>query len=299
MKKQILFAAASAALLLASCDKEGTNTQTFTTQSLNYITEVSPTGAPSGEVSIEAGIYKFGLDYNNSTVSMSAENLPSKVGVTSFSTQALPGSQNSLMNITVDTKSTLMSEVSVDNLTMAYSAYQVPQEYSDIPGIANQTIPYGGLYVVTRYTIGGNYLVRTIWPDMLFSGTTNTSFNGTTFENKGIGYRVILNSKDKKATLVIYDAQFAPQMQKMNLVLENLAVDFQPNGIVISGTDVIAKYAEGGQLQENPNFPFDDIRFVIRGTNLTEATVDFSVAGRFYGSFTGSYILLTVPGTDK
>lgn len=299
MKKQILFAAASAALLLASCDKEGTNTQTFTTQSLNYITEVSPTGAPSGEVSIEAGIYKFGLDYNNSTVSMSAENLPSKVGVTSFSTQALTASQNSLMNITVDTKSTLMSEVSVDNLTMAYSAYQVPQEYSDIPGIANQTIPYGGLYVVTRYTIGGNYLVRTIWPDMLFSGTTNTSFNGTTFENKGIGYRVILNSKDKKATLVIYDAQFAPQMQKMNLVLENLAVDFQPNGIVISGTNVIAKYAEGGQLQENPNFPFDDIRFVIRGTNLTEATVDFSVAGRFYGSFTGSYILLTVPGTDK
>lgn len=299
MKKQILFAAASAALLLASCDKEGTNTQTFTTQSLNYITEVSPTGAPSGEVSIEAGIYKFGLDYNNSTVSMSAENLPSKVGVTSFSTQALAASQNSLMNITVDTKSTLMSEVSVDNLTMAYSAYQVPQEYSDIPGIANQTIPYGGLYVVTRYTIGGNYLVRTIWPDMLFSGTTNTSFNGTTFENKGIGYRVILNSKDKKATLVIYDAQFAPQMQKMNLVLENLAVDFQPNGIVISGTNVIAKYAEGGQLQENPNFPFDDIRFVIHGTNLTEATVDFSVAGRFYGSFTGSYILLTVPGTDK
>lgn len=299
MKKQILFAAASAALLLASCDKEGTNTQTFTTQSLNYITEVSPTGAPSGEVSIEAGIYKFGLDYNNSTVSMSAENLPSKVGVTSFSTQALAASQNSLMNITVDTKSTLMSDVSVDNLTMAYSAYQVPQEYSDIPGIANQTIPYGGLYVVTRYTIGGNYLVRTIWPDMLFSGTTNTSFNGTTFENKGIGYRVILNSKDKKATLVIYDAQFAPQMQKMNLVLENLAVDFQPNGIVISGTNVIAKYAEGGQLQENPNFPFDDIRFVIHGTNLTEATVDFSVAGRFYGSFTGSYILLTVPGTDK
>ena len=299
MKKQILFAAASAALLLASCDKEGTNTQTFTTQSLNYITEVSPTGAPSGEVSVEAGIYKFGLDFNNSTVSMSAENLPSKVGVTSFSTQALAASQNSLMNITVDTKSTLMSDISVDNLTMAYSAYQVPQEYSDIPGIANQTIPYGGLYVVTRYTIGGNYLVRTIWPDMLFSGTTHTSFNDSGEENKGIGYRIILNSKDKKATMVIYDAQFAAQMPKLNLVLENLSVDFQPHAIVIRGNNVVAKYSEGGQLQENPNFPFDNIEFIIQGQNLTQATCNFSVAGKYYGTFDGSYILLTVPGTDK
>lgn len=294
MKKQILFAAASAALLLASCDKEGTNTQTFTTQMMNYITEVSPTGAPTGEATIEGGLYKFGFDYNSSTVVMTAENLPSRVGISTFSTPALPATSNAIQNIVVNTKSAITPEVSVENLTIAYTPGVTPTDVT-IPGVDNQQFPYGYMYPITRYTIGGDYLVRTFWPDMVFFGTTTTMFNETMSEPlTNIRYRIILKKDDKvyKATMVIYEAQFAPQMPKMNLVLEKLDVDFQPNGIVISGKDVIPQYLDGGSLLPNPNFPFDDLRFVIHGTNLTEGRAEFSVAGRFVGSFNGTYIQL-------
>lgn len=126
----------------------------------------------------------------------------------------------------------------------------------------------------------------------VFSGTTTTKFTmggqEMTYENKGIKYRVVLDThKSDKATIEIIDASFAQGMPVMSrLVLQDLAF----SGTTIEGTDIVPFYEEGGELIGNPTYKFESIRLDFTNREYSRCEIDFTVTHSRMGSFQGHFI---------
>lgn len=140
----------------------------------------------------------------------------------------------------------------------------------------------------------GDYQINSIPLDALYLGSTNTTTpmaGSAPYTNKDIGYRIKLNVKDKKAMFVIYQAQFAEQMPKLEaIVLKDLPVVFQNGSYSITASDVVPQMPEGGKLIDNDKFTFENLKIRIGGELLNEATINFDIKGGFKGYFSGSYV---------
>lgn len=310
MKKMLMVAAAACLIGLGSCNKDGENYQQFSLATYNY---VSNTGL--GQAIITPTLYSWTINYDNSTmtmvntgVSVGIQNVGVKVEGMKFQSALVEyegrggsyfagnsvsnGSAGNGMEVTgVNYEITPLFNLPPEQLSYTADAsaglIQPDLTYS-YPGGAMKT------YTVLDYKIGTAARVRTFWPDLVMKGETVTSVNGVSgseFKSDQIVYRVKMDVDKNTATLVIYNAQFNSQMPKMSaLIIPGLRVRNLDSGIEIDGIDIKPLYIEGGRLMENPNFPFNTIHFA-SNDKLTGGTLDFTVAGRFTGSFTGKGVL--------
>lgn len=152
--------------------------------------------------------------------------------------------------------------------------------------------------VVMSYNVGNAYTVKTFMPDAIYTGTTRIATVGSPaepFTNDGVRYRVIFSSDYKKADVIFYNAKFAEAMPvTINFVLQNLDVEFNRNGYVISGKDLTPSLYESDGLTPAPNYQITSFEFINASDDLTVGTAMYTVQigkAQYNGDFTGYYCL--------
>lgn len=302
MKKIILCTAVVAGMLsMVSCEsKSGTSTMNFQVVTYNHIADM----VGGGEPVVAASSYKFNFDMMAGSVTIGTE-LPVSTGNNiSFVTPAISytggmyqyqDNYYEIINVEAMTAGTASDQSNVTNLDCQLTsiAYYPPQ----IQGLPQVAVPNGYKYAVMGYSVGSKYKVQTFWSDMTFKGGTTTHYtdaNGTLkeYSSDEVLYRVIMNAKDKKATVILYNAKLAAEMPKpiTNIVLKDLPVSFNVNGYTIKATDVVPEVYEAGVATPNPHFPFDSFTLTSLG-DMTNCNIYYKVAGKYQGEFNGSYVL--------
>lgn len=293
MKKSLLICAAVAAVLSTSCsDGKNTSESTYNIPIFNYVTKVDGTGEPV----ITASYYTYQMDMMNSTMTVAAKIGTSTNGFTSFTTSSIPFTPlyysfgNTVYEIIKAESYTAGKTDNGDPINNLYceltSLMNTPPVIDGLPDVSQPSFKY----TYMQYNIGSKYTVRTFWPDVTFTGTTDTRYPGGTYTTKNIMYRVVMNISDSKATVILYNAQLADKMPVLtNIVLKDLPLEFKNYGYVIKAENVVPSQYEGGEATPNNNFIFTKFELSSYG-NLTDVNVDYEVNGSFNGTFNGSCI---------
>lgn len=290
--KKLLLPFMAGAMLFASCSKESDATQTFNYEVYNLATSVNPGEAPV----VSEGKYAMLYNISNGTVTVSTNYF------------LLPGNQNAtflLNNIPYTSSSSATGQQVVINTdvpvmgtgsTAAITDFRctVTNDYvvypSSVPGVLGTTVFYS--FPMMKYTVDGNYTVRTFQRDNTFLGSTTTSYPAeggyATFENDNIYYRVVMDVKALKADVVLYKAKFAEAAPELTMILKNLTLEFTNSGYVVRGTDIIPNVVEGNATTPNPKYPFNSFTLQTSNDSMTAARCEYKVAGVFTGIFSGS-----------
>ena len=297
MKKSLLLALTVGAVAgLSSCEKNDgpKNSITFSTQTFNLITTLDGSAAPA----VVNSVYKFNFDLNAATGIISTEKeISNPIRPISFVTDAIKYKvMNYQWNNAIHEVIDLESFKTKDLYNVDFQITTMANIPPVVDGLPSFVYPAGLKYLVSSYQVGDNVRVRTYWPDATFTGNTSTTYPGPggamkTFTSADVKYRVIMNSTDKKATVILYDARFAEEMPKplTNVVLKDLPVKFTNTGYEISGTDITPVCYEGGVGTPNTDRVFNTFTLEVGG-DLTVASIHYKVANVFTGSFSGSYI---------
>ena len=151
--------------------------------------------------------------------------------------------------------------------------------------------------VVANYTVGDMYRINTFQTNTFFKGRTTTyyDFRGeeNTYNTDGIMYRMILDTQKMTATMIMYNAKFTDVPQepvKTVLIIKGLDLEFSPDGIKASGSDIIPDWYEAGALTPVPSFTINSVEFKTTNDYYTQAVIDYVVADAYTGHFEGSYL---------
>lgn len=310
MRKMILFAVAASMIGFVSCNKDDESYEKFSIGTYNY---VSNTGA--GVAQINPTVYSWTVNYGKgmmemansgvnigvNTVKVNVSNIKYQSAVVEFEGHAGSYFKGSLANGSDAGSGMEINDLKFE-LTPVFYLPPMALEYTadasagiEQPNLS-YSIPGGNFmsYTLMSYRLGPLCRVRTFWPDLVMKGETKTSVNGVAgseFSSEEITYRLKIDTDKNRAVLVMYDVKFNPNMPSMNaLIVPGLRVRALDEGFEIDGMDINPLYIEGGKLMENPSFPFNSIHFV-SNDDLTGGTLDFTVAGRFTGQFTGKGVL--------
>lgn len=305
MKKTLKYAAIAAlfATVMTGCKKDGESYSTFGVRSLTYVTDITDaTAAPI----IGESEFSFNFNYTTSGATVGVSEFESESGKDDFTTSTMPFSGVNLemggalytANAT-DAGKTRNGET-IDKISFTLSPMYLPPrdlwnlqynvaEGSNLPrpDLTLNTIPNG---LILNATLGNVTRLRTFWSDLTFVGKTNTSVGGnstTAFESTDILYRVKMDIRNKKATVVMYNVQFNPHMPAMPvLILADLDLIFTSQGYIVEGQNKTPLYISGTTLVEKPDYPFTS--FILNSTaDLMGASITFSVASNFIGTFRG------------
>lgn len=295
--KKILFYA-SMALLFTSCigDDEPKTVTKMTIRTANHV--VPEVGEPFIMANV---LYEFEFEHNHSTAVMKVEdmalNTQTKLSFESEPVKFTLGNftQGTIYRFEVDQINTLANgvysrECQIEDLDcMLTTAYYAPSEM-----FQQSAAPLGTL-VVMNYEIGDMYEVTTFPVSAFYSGRTQTQYTtkegvAKTYSSNSALYGVNMNLATKKADIIIYDAQFAEEMpMKLTMALKNLDIELTREGYVIKGKNIVPLV--GDDAIEYPRFAFDELVMVCEDDALTQVNINFTVAGQYKGSFTGSYVL--------
>lgn len=171
-----------------------------------------------------------------------------------------------------------------------------------IDGLPAQSVPMyhtpNGAYIkytVMNYNVGNNMSVKTLWGDMVFNGTNETRYpdaqgNTVIYANDKMQYRLTMNLKEMKGTVIIYGAKFAEMMPEIKaIVIEGLEIKLSGEGYVVSGINIVPKVLEGNKLVENAKYTISDFTMTSTG-DLVGAHVNFNIGGRYNCLFFGRYL---------
>lgn len=299
MKKTVL-AFAGMALLLSSCNnKESVFEITSSYFAYNLIV---PADGAEPFVTKSNYLFKFS---NETLESFSSSDFSLGAGNYTFSTGVL----NSKQGATVDGGGLFIfsgNGGTVDNMPLTDINGSVTGivNYTPRPVIGLRTIEankYGPL-MFASFNVGDKYKVKTFFNDLYFSGTTKTKYQlqgeDKTYETTGILYRLVFASDFKTASLVIYDGKFAAEQPDKGvydyLLLTNLPVKLTSTGYEISANGIIPQYEEGGALENQTRYMFNNIEIKNNGQDLSEISIKYSVAGMYYGEFLGQCAVTTL-----
>lgn len=298
MKKLLFVATAAALMTLASCkNNDSVSTLTLPVTAYNLITNTLDGGEPV----VAWSVYRFNFDMVAGTTTMGTE-LPMGTGNISFVTGTMPfttgmyqfeNNYYQIINVEKLQAGTTSTQENITDLECQLTpmAYMPPQ----VQGAPAVSYPSDYRYSIMHYNIGA-YRVRTFWSDMTFRGETTASYadkDGVqkSFLNKDMMYRVILNIKEKTATVVLYNVKLSEEVNQTvnNMVLEKLPVSFNASGIHVNGSDIVAKVYENGTATPNSEYTFDNFSCDIMG-ELTSASILYKIAGKNNGQFSGNWI---------
>lgn len=139
-----------------------------------------------------------------------------------------------------------------------------------------------------HYKIGSDIFVQTFPKDAVYTGNTTGSDSNNKFTSDKTSYRVVINPSKLDATLYIYNAKFNEQMPELNIILTGLKVVPEMGTYKVKGEHITPSTFDG---TEYPHFKFDSFELTPMSTDLTSVRIQFEVAGRFSGSFMGSYLI--------
>lgn len=290
--KRFLLPVMAGAMLLTACSKESDATQTFTYEVYNLATSIHPDETPA----VSEG--KYGMVYNISegkvTVSTNYFLLPGNLNG-SFLLNNIPfTSYTSATGQQIVLNADNPSMGGGSNVAITDFRCTVTNDYvvypGAVPGVVGTTVFYS--FPMMKYTVDGDYTVRTFLRDNTFLGSTTTSYpaeNGfATFENENIYYRVVMDVKARKADVVLYKAKFAEAAPELTMILKNLDLEFTNSGYVVSGKNIIPNVVEGAATTPNPKYPFNTFTLQTSNDNMTSVRCEYKVAGVFTGIFSGS-----------
>ena len=292
MKKGLLFSSLAGIMMLSACThNNNTSTSTYNFPTYNFVTSLS-----DGTAEIVPSFYKFDMDLIAQTMTMSSTFSVANSSVNVLEEQipfeGFYANQNGaiyeILSFKKKNADVAASGNAVSNLKGEFTLLaNLPPEIQGLPEVY---LPVGR-YVCMSYDLGSKYNVRTLWTDMTFTGTTTTSMPSMApYTNNDVKYRVILNIKEKKATVIIYDAKFADKMPSItNIVLKDLPLTLSIHGYTITGKDIVPEVYEGGVGVPNSRYKFDEFEFSSED-NLTEGICTYTVAGSMNGYFKGAYL---------
>lgn len=151
-----------------------------------------------------------------------------------------------------------------------------------------------GQFLFASYKVDNIGTVHTFPRNAFYKGETTTDFTmggvQQTFSSGNALYQLIMDLSNREATLVIYNVQFAAQMPiQTRMEIKNLKIE--PNrqtGYVIKGENLVPVCGTGAGAVEYPAFVFNNVEITTVNDKMSKLSIDFNVAGRFHGAFTGS-----------
>lgn len=301
--KKILFAAAVAAMSLGmtSCNDDNDDITTLNIPMTSY-NLVSATDGSGCAVSLCN--YLVIMTYPDNLLTLGSENVKTtgtsalyfQTGKLSTQAKSVQVDGKSCETLTFSALNASENGSVVTNLDgMLTQAVYIPSD-NEVPGY-DILVPGGtSHWLFAQYVLDGKWKIATFWPDLTYRGSTMTIFPGQSepFTTDGISYRLVMqrnldNSITDKADVIFYNAQFAPQAPALKaIVLKDLKLEFTPRGFRVSGTNVVPKVLmDGNVLTDNTRYTFDKFDMNSSGT-MTTAAIDYTVAGIYRGSFSGS-----------
>lgn len=295
MKKSIFTLLCGVGLLtsLSSCDDNKTN-QPVNTQRYRVVlcTAIMPDDE-SAPVQLANDVnYNFTYDMMSSSwdISMGELNI-SNLGNLAFTSPTIFASGSNNITLSYNTPFTSNNGQTISNIqALLISDYYWPGITSTVGNLP------AGILSKVNYKVNNQYTV-TSFPSMVsYKGTTESKFNDengnpTTATNKDAYYTVNLKLSTMTATIIIHNAKFAPGMPNIaRMTLNDLKITTDREyGYVVSGTDIIPTVGEGAGEVPYPMFTFNNIRLHPVDSYMEAATCEFTVAGKFEGSFTGKW----------
>ena len=305
MKKSLVIGISGILVALSSCDSKVTDTYriTFETNALNIITDLS-----TDETKPVKCKYNVSLDYtsyhgtiSSVTFDLNGENVSISVPDTEFRTNNylghsiftnVPGVANGNLNYS------LIDDLFVTSPLYYYSTLGAGK-YTYKPTLLSD--PRGNSFLLpvmlASYKIGNDYKVVTFQQDTFFAGDTNTTYNMGNGEEKytteTIGYRLYIKEDLQSAVIIIYNAKFSASPNepvKQAIIIDNLDINYSPEGIVVEGSDIIPSMVEGETETPVPAFIINNIKFETDNEVFTGAKITYTVAGAFHGEFSGMYV---------
>lgn len=303
MNKLILGAMAGVALFATSCNTEsGDSTQTVGFTVLNLVTP-----ANGGQSMVVTSEYTYTLNYTTSKIGVSNEmtinNVPYNFSLAEGACQMFYGS-NGNTSSTASTKPILITQGYVfNNLTgnvnggspiLNFNGQLVTNQLQ-VPNIQNYATTQ---FPVMTYNIGSDYNVKTIPVGAFYLGKTNTTYTmgdqEGSYSNDNMVYAVSIDYKKNPMTaqVMIYNAKFAENAPTITCItLNNLSVELKNGAYEISGENVVPSMQEGNTMTPNEKYTFNSFRMTTTNYNLSKVNINYQVAGNFYGSFQGSYLV--------
>lgn len=285
------------ALLLSSCDHKSEFTTNYSYSTTNLITSIE-----TGESFAQKATYNFFFNVGEGIATVGCSDITAGNQNYSFTSQetSYTGMQFTSGTVTVlqSPKASVNSAsgqsypLESTNVTISGLNYWNPET----PGYTSAPVYQPA--ILWQYNIGNLYNVKTFAADALYVGKSQTSYpvgstgETETFESETMTYRIIMNVPENKALLIIYKAKFAASMpiELSSITVEGLDIVWKEGTYAITGTDIIPQIYEGTTATPYPNYIFNSIYFEPTNAQLTEASLTYTVAGRFKGSFTGSYL---------
>lgn len=298
MKKTLLFALGIMAIGATSCTKfENENSSTLTFPSYNLITNLD-----NGESYITNNLYSVWIDWTTYAGNVSTDNLiiNNTNWVLNTEETQLYGAGGMILlmpkgNFSGNSSLSLKNPQFIIAPVVNYGNYGIYVNTTYVPGYSYPSA--GSTYLISNYSIGDEYLVRTFLTDECFYGTTTTSYksaDGSTQNNlnENISYRIILQVDKKTATMIIYNAKFSASERepvKTAIIVPDLDLSFGADGITITGKDIVPLVVEGSSTTPNENFAFNEITLKTVNDAMSSVNISFRVANIYNGNFTGSY----------
>lgn len=164
--------------------------------------------------------------------------------------------------------------------------------YIDYP----ENNPPLGTLIVASFNLANEYTAKTITPRCYFAGNTVSKYESggehKTFTTDKPIYYMDIDLDAKKADMVIYNAQFAPEMPSIPR-MQVLGLTVEPDrtyGYRIKGSGIAPIAGEGANAVPYPAFTFYDLEFHPISEDLTQGQLTFRVGERYSATFRGSYL---------
>lgn len=301
MKKFTFGIIAASALLLTACDMGSSDS----TQSVNYLSANLVTPKDGSASFATPGTYTVFMNITQGTLSIATNNLMINNTAYSFATdttqvksEIVNTEMGNGQTITIDNpKGFFNNNRTLPLLNGKFVISSLNYKYGGQGANLSQTPLYAYPVIISHYDVGSDYTVRTFPPDACYLGNTSTTYPteaGTgSYYNKDMVYRVeITDFAKKKANVYIYQAKFAEAAPTLTgVVLKDLNISWENNYYTISGENITPGVIEGTQTTPNDKYVFDKFNFTTVGPDMTNANITYEVAGKFKGSFSGSYML--------
>lgn len=288
MKRNAILAASCLLVMMASCSSDDPVMQ----QSVGYNTVnlVMPL-QEDAEAFVQNGSYTFVTESYSQTLNVATQGVTVNNRNYPFTSQSLSYS-GMLPNISFNAPYIYTDNIRFQGLnglvtTAVYTPAYLNINNSVLSGVAG--ISDFGVACLIQYEIPDVAMVKTIQREAYYAGNTDTTVSGgDPFSSKSAVFRVILDIEKQKATVVVYNAKFNSQMPSLTFILRNLDIEYTHEGYNIKGENIIPEEVTGTPY---PNFPFTKFDFKATGKALSDTEIDFTVAGRFHGHFTGTFLI--------
>lgn len=314
MNKHFLLGGVTIALALSaiSCTKDGYSEMNITrpAAAISLITSLS-----DGSVVASEGNYAFNIKMTNTETSgtISSPDLIANNTSLNFNTDSQGYKSSGYDYFFENVKGTVGNSTMELNNANFLALYLYDMEFEN----ENSRNKYGYFYdetkigeytyqvnvnypwiTVAKYNIGSSYRVNTFQKNTFFRGTTRTTYpaNPQGFVTDDIIYRFILKKAEKSdaytADMILYNARFAQEMpvSLIAVLVEDLNVDFTPDGIKITGKDIIPKWYTNNEYLPLERYIFRSVDFTTTDEYYASGRLIYHVGDDYEGYFEGSYL---------